>query len=343
MNRDKYQVAYKGCPPDHCCCGSTLRILPNGEYGIFFMTGGPTEPHPENYVGLIRSSDPATVWTKEVEPIFRSPTGACNVTEVIVHDGRITLYIYTHGGQTDHWESWTISSDDSGKTWTKPKSVVEMPRRACFRTLVRTSWGEWLLPYERFEEIEWEKGIFADGSMKKPLNGVLISNDCGESWQVSKPTTGANGWAENMVVEISDQKLIMMVRSDGTGCLMKSRSDDKGRTWTPFENTDIPNPGSKFQLYRLSDGRIVLLHNPNPATSHPNSRHNCAVTRNPLSIWISDDDTKTWSYKRDLTDFPGMLAYPDGILSDDEKYIHFAFDYNRHDVIYWAAHIPHEK
>ena len=112
------------------------------------------------------------------------------------------------------------------------------------------------------------------------------------------------------------------------------------RTWTPFERTAIPNPGTKFKLFRLRDGRIVLLHNPNSATSHPNTRPQCAVHRSPLALWISEDDMTTWSTKRILTDFPGMLAYPDGVLSEDETTIHFAFDYNRHDVIYWEAALP---
>jgi predicted neuraminidase len=340
MNADKYQLAYKGCPPDHCCCDSTLRILPNGDYAIFFLTGGPVEPHPDNYIGLIRSNDPENVWNKDIEVVFRNPGGACLLSEAIVQDGRITLFIHTHQGRFDKWENWIITSDDNAKTWSEPESIIQMPRRAYFRTMIKTSWGEWLLPYQRYEEIEWDKPVGDDGSMQNPFNGVLISDDKGKNWQVSESTTGANGWAENMVVELAGEKLVMLVRSDGSGCLMKSTSDDKGRSWTPFENTDIPNPGTKFKLFKLSDGRIVLLHNPNSATNHPNSRQQCAVHRNPLAVWISDDEMKTWSYKRILTDFPGMLAYPDGVLSEDEQTIHFAFDYNRHDVIYWAAAIP---
>ena len=49
---------------------------------------------------------------------------------------------------------------------------------------------------------------------------------------------------------------------------------------------------------------------------------------------------ETWGYQRNLTDFPGMLAYPDGELDSDEHFLHFAFDFNRHDVIYWRIEIP---
>jgi len=63
-----------------------------------------------------------------------------------------------------------------------------------------------------------------------------------------------------------------------------------------------------------------------------------------LAIWISDDDMESWGYQRVLTDFPGHLAYPDGVVDTAEEYLHFAFDYNRHDVIYWGAKLPqHER
>ena len=41
-----------------------------------------------------------------------------------------------------------------------------------------------------------------------------------------------------------------------------------------------------------------------------------------------------------LTDFPGMLAYPDGVVDASERYVHFAFDYNRQDMIYCGAKLP---
>jgi predicted neuraminidase len=132
----------------------------------------------------------------------------------------------------------------------------------------------------------------------------------------------------------------MLIRADGTGCLHRSDSTDRGRTWSPVTPTAIPNPGTKAQLHRLADGRIALLHNASSATSHPNSKTAAQVNRNPLSLWLSADDLATWSYRRDLTDFPGMLAYPDGEVSADGQFIHFAFDYNRHDVIYWGARLP---
>jgi len=337
---DRKALVYKGCPPDHCCCDSTLRILPNGEYAVFFLTGGPVEPHPENYIGLVRSREPDVAWSKEPEAVLRFPDRAGLLSEVIVEGDTITILAHTHKGMFKAWENWTLTSSDNGATWSELKAFDPMPRRAFFRTLVRTTWGEWLLPFQLYAGSEWEKSPWDDGTFKIPQNGVLISSDRGRTWDVSAPTNGAQGWAENMVAELSDHSLVMLVRSDGDGCLLRSDSQDRGRTWTPFAKTDIPNPGTKFKLFRLTDGRIALLHNPNSETSHPNSRPQCQCNRNPLALWISEDDMQTWGHKRVLTDFPGMLAYPDGVVDEKEEFIHFAFDYNRHDVIYWGACLP---
>ena len=191
------------------------------------------------------------------------------------------------------------------------------------------SWGEWLLPLQTYDTVEDAVASpLRDGSFKNAYNGALISGDEGATWTRSELTGPLCGWAENNFVELSDGLLVMLIRADRTGVIYRSGSADRGRTWSPPTPTEIPNPGSKFRLHKLSDGRIVLVHNANSRAG------------TDLSLWVSDDDMATWGYKRLLTDFPGPLQYPDGFVDEKEEYVHFAFDYNRHDVIYWAAKLP---
>ena len=336
---DRKALVYKGLPPDHTCCDQTLRILPNHEWIVLFMTGGRTEPELANHIRLCRSHDQGETWG-EAELVLRFDDRACLLSEVIVHQGTVTVFVQTHAGRFGDWKNFTIRSGDGGRTWTPPEPFAPFPRRTFIRNLYVTSWAEWVLPFQTYDtRDDPSPSPLEDGSFKSPLNGTLISSDCGQSWDVSNRIPGRN-WAENNVVECSDGTLAMLIRADGTGCLYRSDSRDRGRTWSEPIATDIPNPGSKFRLFRLSDGRIVLLHNPNPATTHPNSKLQAACNRNPLAIWVSDDDMRTWAYQRVLTDFPGHLAYPDGVVDEREEYVHFAFDYNRHDVIYWGARLP---
>jgi predicted neuraminidase len=62
-----------------------------------------------------------------------------------------------------------------------------------------------------------------------------------------------------------------------SGYLYRSFSTDNGRTWSKPIQTNFPDARSKFNGLRLSDGRYVLVSNPNPKR------------RDPLALSISDD------------------------------------------------------
>jgi predicted neuraminidase len=124
----------------------------------------------------------------------------------------------------------------------------------------------------------------------------------------------------------------MIIRADKLGGrLFRAESADGGRTWPAWASvTAIPNPGSKATLYGLGGDTVALLHN-------PNSQH-----RSPLALWISFDGMKTWPYQRVLvpesTDGPkGRLNYPDGFVSADKRFLHFAYDDNRHRAGVYSA------
>jgi hypothetical protein len=79
--------------------------------------------------------------------------------------------------------------------------------------------------------------------------------------------------------------------------------------------------------------RVAILHN-------PNSKH-----RSPMALWISFDGMKTWPYQRVLqqesVDGPkGRMNYPDGFVSKDGQWLHFAFDDNRHRAVHYSAKLP---
>jgi len=78
---------------------------------------------------------------------------------------------------------------------------------------------------------------------------------------------------------------------------------------------------------------VAVLHNPN------------SKFRSPLALWISFDGMKTWPYQRVLvpesSDGPkGRLNYPDGFVSKDKQWLHFAYDDNRHRAAVYSAKLP---
>ena len=348
--QDHHTFAYDGVTPNKMVCDTTLRELPDGSWILFILAGGDTEPSPLNYTGITRSTDQGRTWTplerfdvgfpREGKTIGQGPT------ELMIRDGRATLFFSTHSKHwANDWRSWFLTSDDSFKTWSQPQ---EVPGRLKERTFIRnhlvTRDGRILIPFQHYIGPDDEKDKAPlDRAFTNPRNGVLISKDGGKTWSEHgnvrlTPNSRYFGWAENNLAELSDGRIVMIIRADGLGgVLYQAQSLDGGVTWPEHASiTHIPNPGSKATLYPLGGDTVAILHN-------PNSKH-----RSPLALWISFDGMKTWPYQRVLvpesSDGPkGRLNYPDGFVSKDRQWLHFGYDDNRHRAGVYSAKIPTAK
>lgn len=347
--QDRVRTIYDGKAPDQLVCDTTLREMPNGSWAMFMLGGGHTEPLPQNRVFVTRSTDQGETWSP-LRPIDlgvkkEHPATASTLSEVMVHKGRCTMFVATHDGTFAQWKEWITHSDDSGHTWS---ALEPAPGRLHDRTFVRnhivTRDGRILLPFQHYLGTKSPPAKISQNRMFSapigPRNGVLMSEDEGETWtqhgdiRITEDDT-YHGWAENALVEMSDGRIIMTIRADRLGgVLYCAESKDGGRTWPEFaRKTEIPNPGSKATPYGLGRGAVALLHNPDPAH------------RSPLALWVSFDELQTWPYRRVLIpescDGPeGWLNYPDGFVSRDGAFLHFAFDDNRHRAVYVRAKLP---
>lgn len=329
--QDRSLTLFDGRSPDKLACDTTLREMPDGSWVHVMLGGGDKEPDPRNGVFLQRSRDEGGTWSDPERLDFGFPregdTRALVPTELMVHEGRCTLYFATHDGTFGGWKSWSVTSADSCRTWSEPRPL---PGRLHDRTFIRnhvvTRDGRLLLPFQHYE----------DAPRHAPVNGVLISADGGQTWSEHgnirlNENRAYQGWAENNIVELLDGRIAMMIRADGLGgVLYQAESADGGVTWPELaKKTGIPNPGSKATLYGLGGDSVALLHNPNPKT------------RSPLALWISFDGMKSWPYQRILRgDLQGRFNYPDGFVSADKRWLHFAFDHNRDKAILVSARLP---
>ncbi len=348
--QDFTSIPYDGVTPNKMVCDTTLRKLPDGSWILFMLAGGDKEPSPLNYVGVTRSADQGKTWT----PLERFDTGfpregktiGQGPTELMILGQRSTLFFSTHSNHwANDWRSWFLTSDDSFKTWSKP---LEIPGRLKERTFIRkhivTRDGRVIIPFQHYVGPDDEQSKAPlDRAFTNPRNGVLISGDNGKTWtEHGNIRLTANdryfGWAENDLFEHPDGRITMVIRADKLGGkLFKAESIDGGKTWPEFAGiTEIPNPGSKTTLYNLGGDSVAILHN-------PNSNH-----RSPMALWISFDGMKTWPYQRVLQQFSsdgskGRMNYPDGFVSDDKQWLHFAFDDNRHRAVHYSAKLPPMK
>lgn len=346
--QDRSTIIFDGHSPDRLACDTTLRKMPDGSWVMIMLGGGDTEPMPQNRVFIARSHDPGKTWSA-MSPIdlgvkTKDPHAALVPSELMVLGERCTLFVATHDGSFGNWKEWMTHSDDSCRTWSP---LQPAPGRLHERTFIRnhivTADGRILLPFQHYLRVAETQSISKNrrfSAPTNPRNGVLISEDGGATWtEQGDIRISANddyhGWAENNIVELADGRIAMIIRADALGgVLYYAESTDGGRTWPEFaRKTSIPNPGSKATLYSLGGDRVALLHN-------PNRRH-----RSPLALWVSFDGMQSWPYQRVLipesVDGPrGRLNYPDGFVSDDLKWLHFAFDDNRHRGVYVAARLP---
>jgi hypothetical protein len=109
---------------------------------------------------------------------------------------------------------------------------------------------------------------------------------------------------------LPDQNLVGLFRDNHkSGFLYRSFSTDFGFTWSTPVCTNFPDATSKFNGLRLSDGRYVLVSNPNPAM------------RDPLAISISDDgmvfDEMYYLVGGRHVDYPHVMEH--------EDYLYIAF------------------
>ncbi|QDT04590.1 FG-GAP repeat protein [Rubripirellula lacrimiformis] len=99
-------------------------------------------------------------------------------------------------------------------------------------------------------------------------------------------------------------------------------SSDQGKTWTPLEAIDLPNPNSGIEAVTLDDGRHLLVYN------HLDSGDNGWGSRGLLNLAISDDGLN-WRQVGELDKAEkSEFSYPAIIQTGDGK-VHITYTFNR--------------
>ena len=115
---------------------------------------------------------------------------------------------------------------------------------------------------------------------------MAISDDKGISWTASEPIVCA-GCIQPSVVRKNDGTLVAYLRDNGPPPKRAHISyfKDEGQTWTPGEDTDIPNPGSSLEAIRLQIGHWIMVYN------------DLESGRNSLVAALSEDEGQTSRYR----------------------------------------------
>ncbi|HTG45222.1 MAG TPA: exo-alpha-sialidase, partial [Verrucomicrobiae bacterium] len=149
---------------------------------------------------------------------------------------------------------------------------------------------------------------------------MAMTDDWGATWKTSTPLCGA-GNIQPSIVQRKDGSLFTLMRDNGPAPkrLLQSSSFDRGETWTEVTDSELPNPGSGAEITQLRNGRWLLISN------------DTEKGRGSLAVQLSDDEGKTWKWKRHLEldkansnteqyHYPSIIQSRDGSLHASYSY-----------------------
>lgn len=250
-----------------------------------------------------------------------------NPAPVYVRDtGRIWLFLNTN--LADGPESQimlnkaprdvgAIYSDDRGETWSEfinMTSWLKLPGWTWYATgpchAIQMVNGRIVIPcnHGEFDE-EAGKTLYYRAH-------VIVSDDLGKTWRLGGTVENISG-NETAVEELADGRLYLNTRCiKEHPCRVVAYSSDGGDTWVDAHpDTSLPDPecqGSVIAYPKPSAGcerPILFSNNPYPSMQPWGSG------RRDLTVRMSLDDGKTWTYK--LCIHEGKTAYGDlTVLSD---------------------------
>lgn len=297
-------------PANHA---STIAQMPNGDLLATWFAGS-AEGKPDVAVWASRKPAGSDKWTAPA-PLIDEP-GIAEGNSILFTDSKGKVYLFFVRKYDEKWAAWDKAkiflqtSDDSGKTWTEPRLLLDEMGRMIRNNVIELPDGRLILP------------IYLDA---EPISSLIwISSDGFKTWEERTAPLSKPANLQPAVVTLGGEKLLMLCRNQGVpGKIWEIRSDDLGKTWTKPVKTKLPNPDSGIDMIRLKSGALVLVYNNNQ------------FYRFPLTIALSDDDGKTWKYKKNIETEQKEFSYPflvqtaDGMIhltytADDRRIIKHA-------------------
>ena len=240
-----------------------------------------------------KSSDNGKTWGK-IEKIIDYPLGqSASDPSMILDKQTNTIFLFYNymdlDNQKDIYYLKYISSNDNGKSWSKPVDITNQ--------ISKENWKN------DFKFITSGRGIQTkNGTLLHCLvnlqkgTHVFGSNDNGKTWFITEAPTLPGD--ESKIVELNDGSWMVNSRVNKLGYRYSHFSNDNGKTWISKKEESIIDPGCNGSLIRYSQGEknLLLLTNIN------NKKE-----RKEIVLRYSTDEGKSWSNPKII--YNGEAAY----------------------------------
>jgi len=310
-----------------------LEITPRGRLWATWYTGGVNEG-PQNFVVLVTSADHGKSWTEPVLVI--DPPGAhvraYDPTVWLDPCGRLWLYWSQCYSPKDGVISdgvngvWGIVTDEPESPAPKWSAPVRLAHGVMMNKPFVLSTGEWGYPTAVWNNLVVESPAWVRDQC---FSNLTVSTDQGRTYERrGGADVPRRCFDEHHIVELRDGRLWCLVRTNyGIG---QSFSSDRGRTWTPGEDSGLGGPNSRFFIRRLQSGRLLLVNHwfTDEEKATRQRQPDTWLPRRRLAAWLSDDDGRSWHGGLMLDERLGV-SYPDG-AQDADGTIWIIYDHERH-------------
>jgi len=277
---------------------------PNGDLLAFVEARYGVSDHSQKDVLMRRSTDRGITWgpyeavwghLEEDHTGWKDPAPVVDETT-----GRLFYFMNTNESEK---RLFYMTSDDSGYTWSDPIRIPD--------SLLRPEWKRWRNnpgPGIQLKVGTYKNRMLIPGHIvtheDRHFSVVWYSDDHGKSWQVSE--TAVQGSDEVSIVELSDGRVLMNIRSHGEldpGLDPDYRnfmySDDGGESWYGLETIrDLPWESGHGSITRMEtrDGTRLFAFHP------------VVFKRRDLTCFVSYDEGKTWPFRRVIHEAGGYSS-----------------------------------
>lgn len=290
------------------CHASTIVETPAGLVAAWF--GGTKEGNPDVGIWLSRQQD--RQWTAPVEvangAISADERRPCwNPVLFQPKAGPLLLFYKMSSAKSGpaHWLGMLTTSDDNGKTWSRPQQLPDGMIGPVKNKPVQLPNGDLLCPSST-ENNGWRVHFER-------------TRDLGKTWTSTGPVNdGKEIGAIQPSILIHPGGRLQALGRTRQRAIFEIWSNDGGKSWGKMSLTELPNPNSGIDAVTLADGRHLLVYN------------HTARGRSPLNVAVSTDG-RAWQAALVLESETGEFSYP-AVIQAADGLVHITYTWKRESI-----------